>query len=134
MFFLAGVLIVGGLLFTVITMRKGSVHQLDVDKFRSRWMSIETQLKRDEITTYHLGIINADKLVDQALIDRGYGGKTMAERLKNAQAAWTNANGLWAAHKLRNRLAHEPDAKVSIDEARRAIISFKQALKDVGAI
>lgn len=133
MFFLAGVLIVGGLLFTVLTMRRGP-KLLDVDKYRSRWMSIEQQLKRDELSTYHLAIINADKLLDQALQDRAFSGQTMAERLKSANANWSNANSVWSAHKLRNRIAHEPDATVGFDEARRALIGYKQALKDIGAI
>jgi hypothetical protein len=133
MFFLAGVLIVGGLLFTFLTMRRGP-KLLDVDKYRSRWMGIEQQLKRDELSTYHLAIINADKLLDQALQDRGFSGQTTAERMKSAQASWSSANSIWSAHKLRNRIAHEPDAQVGFDEARRALIGYKQALKDLGAI
>ena len=133
MFFLAGVLIIGGGLFTLLTMRRGP-KLLDIDKYRSRWMGIEQQLKRDELSTYHLAIINADKLLDQALQDRGFGGQTMAERMKSAKTNWSNANSIWSAHKLRNQIAHEADAKVSFDDARRALISYKQALKDVGAI
>jgi hypothetical protein len=133
MFFLAGVLIVGGLLFTLLTMRRGP-KLLDVDKYRTRWMSIEQQLKRDELSTYHLAIINADKLLDQALQERDFRGQTMAERMKNAKSTWSNANSVWSAHKLRNKIAHEPDAKVGFDEARRALVGYKQGLKDVGAI
>ncbi len=133
MFFLAGVLIVGGLLFTLLTMRRGP-KVLDVDKYRTRWMSIEQQLKRDEISTYHLAIINADKLLDQALQERGFSGNTMAERLKTAKTSLSNVNAVWQAHKIRNQIAHEADAHVSYDDARRSLVSFKQALKDVGAI
>jgi hypothetical protein len=133
MFVLAGVLIVGGMGFTLLTMRHGP-KLLDIDKYRSRWMGIEQQLKHGELSTYHLAIINADKLLDQALQDRGFKGQTMAERMKSAKADWSNANSIWSAHKLRNRIAHEPDVKVSFDDARRALISYKQALKDAGAI
>ena len=79
-------------------------------------------------------MFDADKLLDQALRDRGLSGKTMAERMKQYQGKWSNGNGVWAAHKLRNRLAHETDVRIDYDRARQALIAFKQGLKDVGAI
>ena len=130
----AGVLIIGALLIIVIMLtKKGAVH-LDVDKYRSRWLAIENQLKRDEESSYHLCILNADKLLDQALRERGVRGETMGERMKSARDTWSNANTVWMAHKLRNQVAHEPDVRISYDDTRRALAAFKQALKDVGAI
>jgi len=79
-------------------------------------------------------VLNADKLLDQALRDRGISGKTMAERMKSCQGKWTNGNGLWAAHKVRNRLAHETDATIDYERARQALVAYKQGLKDLGAI
>lgn len=133
-FFLAAVLICAGLLFAVIALaRRGPAH-LDVEKYRSRWLTIEQQLVRDEINSYHMCIINADKLLDQALQEKGIAGKTMADRMKQMQSKWSNANNVWSAHKLRNRIAHEDNVRLDYDGARRALAAFKQALKDVGAI
>lgn len=132
--FLAGILVVGILLVVVITITKKSPGALDVDKYRGRWLAIESQLKRDETSSYHLTILNADKLLDQALRERGIKGQTMGERMKTANASWTNANVVWAAHKLRNQIAHETDVHIEYDTARRALAGFKQALKDIGAI
>ena len=97
-------------------------------------MAIESRLKRDEENSYTVCILEADKLLDQSLRDRGLSGKTMAERMKQCQGKWTNGNGVWAAHKLRNRIAHETDVKVDYDRARQALIAYKQGLKDMGAI
>lgn len=133
-FFLAAVLIFGGLLFAFIALTKRGPKALDVEKYRSRWLTIEQQLRRDEVSSYHLSILNADKLVDQALIERGLPGKTMGERMKAAKDKWSNANHVWTAHKLRNQIAHEPDVNINYEAARRALIAFKQALKDLGAI
>lgn len=134
LFFFSAVLIFGGLLFVVVSLAKNSPRTLDQDKYRSRWLSIESSLKRDEENSHTVCILNADKLLDQALRDRGMSGKTMAERMKQFQGKWTNGNGVWAAHKLRNKLAHEPDARVDYERARQALVAFKQGLKDVGAI
>ena len=81
-----------------------------------------------------MAILNADKLLDQALRQRGFKGETMGERMKSAQNVWSNANHVWTAHKVRNRIAHESGVKVDYDITRRALVAFKQALKDVGAI
>lgn len=133
-FFLAAVLIVGGLLFAVIALAKRGPVGLDVDKYRSRWMDVEQQLRRDEVSSYHLCILNADKLLDQALREKGLKGSTMAERMKQMKGKWTYSDALWSAHKLRNKIAHETDVRIDYDGTRRALIAFKQALKDVGAI
>lgn len=130
----AGVLIIGALLIAAISLSKKGSAQLDVDKYRSKWLTIENQFKRDEESSYHLCVLNADKLLDQALRERGVKGETMGERMKSVQTTWSNANSVWTAHKLRNQIAHESDVRVSYDDARRALAGFKQALKDVGAI
>ena len=134
LFFFAAILIFGGLLFAVISLAKNSPRSLDQDKYRSRWMKLESQLQRDTEATYTVCIFEADKLLDQALRERGVQGKTMADRMKQFQGKWTNGNGVWAAHKLRNRLAHETDVRIDYDRARQALAAFKQGIKDVGAI
>lgn len=131
-FFLAAVLIVGALLFAIITMTKGGARGLDVDKYRSKWLEIEQKLTRDDIASHQLCVLNADKLLDQALKEKGVPGDTMGARMKVTK--WSNANLVWAAHKLRNQIAHESDITVDYDTARRALSGFKQGLKDIGAI
>lgn len=132
--FLVGILVVAVLLVVVILFTKKGGVQLDVDKYRSKWLAIERQLQKDNTASYQLSILNADKLLDHALKERGAKGETMGERMKTLQTTWSNANAVWGAHKLRNQVAHEPDVQLSYDLARRALASFKQALKDVGAI
>lgn len=132
--FLAGVLVVGVLLIVVIVLTKKGAAPLSVEKYRMRWLAIEKQLDRNQPSSFSLTVLNADKLLDSALKERGVKGETMGERMKTAKDTWTNANSVWTAHKLRNQIAHEPEVRVSYDDARRALAAFKQALKDVGAI
>jgi hypothetical protein len=129
----AAILIVAGAMMALIVVTKGG-KKIDQDKFRTKWLSIETMLKKDHEETYPLAVINADKLLDQALRESGVKGQTMGERLKNSGDRFSNKNAVWSAHKLRNQIAHESDIVVGYDAARRALASFKRALKDVGAI
>ena len=131
--FFAAILIVAGLVLVIITYTRGG-NKLNQEKYRSKWLTIERSLAKDQPSSYHLSVLNGDKLLDAALKESGYKGQTMGERLKGATPKLTNRNAVWSAHKLRNQIAHEPDVQVSYDTARRALASFKQALKDVGAI
>lgn len=132
--FLVGVLVVGALLALVLVVTKRGHVTLNVNKYRTRWMTIEQGLSRDEPSSHVLCVLNADKLLDQALREKGISGETMGERMKNQKTVWSNANAVWGAHKLRNQIAHEHDVKLGYDDARRALSAFKQALKDIGAI
>lgn len=133
-FFFAAIIIVGAIMFALICSTKKGSRRIDIEQYRVKYLAIENQLRRDEPSSYHLAVLNADKLVDQALRDRGLRGQTMAERMKNFNSSFSDRNGIWMAHKLRNKIAHESDVKVSYDDARRALSSFKRALKDLGAI
>ena len=134
LFFFAAMIIVGGLLFAVISLNKKGGRRIDIDRYRSKWLSIEQQLQRDQPASFHLCVINADKLLDQALVDKGVHGKTMAERLKSVSAQLTARNDVWLAHKMRNKVAHDIDARITYEDARAALAGFKRALKDIGAI
>ncbi|CAN5380287.1 hypothetical protein BH10PAT4_BH10PAT4_2320 [soil metagenome] len=133
-FMFAIIIIVGALLFAVIGISRKGPKNLDVDHYRRKWLSIEQQFKRDEVATYSLCVLNADKLLDQALKERGMKGETMGERMKAAKNVFSKRNNVWSAHKLRNKIAHEPDVRVTYDAARYALADLKRALKDMGAI
>ena len=127
------VIVLGAVMFAIITFSKRG-GKLDVEKYRVNWLAIEQSIVKGEEGTYHLAILNADKLVDQALKERGYGGKTMGDRIKATRGQLSNRNDLWTAHKLRNRIAHESGVRVSYDQTRRSLHGFKRTLKDLGAI
>jgi len=133
-FFLAAILIFGAIIFAVISLTKRGPSSLNVDKYRSNWLMIEQSLKRDEKSSYQMCVLNADTLLDHAMKEKGIQGTTMADRMKQLQKTWSNANNVWTAHKLRNQIAHEPDVRLDYDGARRTLQAFKQALKDIGAI
>lgn len=133
-FILVAVLIaaVVGVVYLLITSKHGS--QLNVQRYQTKWLEIENSVTRDNAASWQLAIINADKLLDQALRERRFRGQTMGERMKSAQKTWKNANHVWSAHKIRNQLAHEVNAKVTYDITLRSLSAFKQGLKDLGAI
>lgn len=105
---------------------------LDQEKFRQRWQELQ-QLCGEE-STWSLAVINADKLVDEALKKRGFKGKSMGERLVSAQRNLKSNDDVWRAHKLRNKLVHEDLRKLRKTDVKDALMSFREALKDLGAL
>ena len=128
------ILICAILLFFAINLTKPHKIQLDKEKFQANWLKIENSIQRDNPASWHLALINGDQLVDTAMRELHISGQTMGERLKAAKDKFTSPNSIWHAHKLRNVIAHEADAEINFDQTRRALASFKQALKDLGAI
>ncbi|MCF7836560.1 hypothetical protein K9N08_02175 [Candidatus Gracilibacteria bacterium] len=75
-------------------------------------------------------IIEADKLLDFVLEKYGYSG-SLGEKLKKAERLFTDKNGVWVAHKMRNKLAHEINYRPSEFEFRLALENFRKALLDL---
>ena len=131
---LFGVLLVAfvGVTYLVVGTKTGG--RLATDKYQAAWLTIQHSLEQHNAASWQLAVMNADKLLDQALRERHVRGKTMGERMKAADKQWHNANQLWAAHKVRNQLAHETNATITYDTAVRSLAAFRQGLKDLGAI
>jgi len=121
-----------GAVYLMVTTKHGA--QLNVQRYQTKWLEIENSVRRDNAASWQLAIMNADKLLDQALRERKFKGQTMGERMKSAQKTWKSANHVWGAHKVRNQLAHEVNAAVTYDITLRSLGAFKQGLKDLGAI
>jgi hypothetical protein len=113
------------------TMARRRPSNLSGPYFQTKWKEMQGYCKDKQ--TWPLAVINADKLLDEALKKRKYKGKSMGERLVAAQRDLTDNDGVWFAHKMRNRLVHEADVKLKEAEVKKALIGIRQGLKDLGA-
>ena len=129
----AGVIIVGLILIVIMTAGRKGKKLLDKQHYQQEWLTIERSLTGDA-AAQQFAIFQADKLLDRALRESGYAGQTMGERMVSAARVFTKREAVWAAHKLRNRIAHEDNVTINAEWTRKALASFKRALKDLGAI
>jgi hypothetical protein len=127
----AGALIVALVALAGLLARRNK-HVLNTAMYSQKWQELQKLLK--DSATWPLAIIDADKLLDQALKDAGYKGKTMGERLVAAQRAIQSNDDVWFGHKLRNKLVHETDIKLKERDVKDALIGIRRALKDLGAL
>ena len=75
-------------------------------------------------------ILEADKLLDYALLNMGYKG-SLGAKLKRAPSLFSNINDVWAAHKVRNNIAHKINYEVDEKTYKKTMLQFKQAFKDL---
>ena len=132
--FVIAIVIVSVLVLIAMALTKKHSHRFDQEEYQTRFLRIENQLNKENPATFAMAIIDGDKLLDKALIEAGVSGKTMGDRLKRSTEKFTDINAVWRAHKLRNAIAHENDLEISYRQAAGALIIYKQALKDLGAI
>lgn len=109
--------------------------ELPKKKITKQWEAILARLETEQESEYKMAVIEADKILDDLLEKIGYEGENMAERLKQiTPAQMVHINEVWEAHKLRNRIVHEPDFHLTCPQARRAIEIYQKALEDLEMI
>jgi hypothetical protein len=128
---LAAALILGFIslvLAFVVRKRPGKLNQ---EQFIRRWQELQGNCKTE--ATWPLAIIEADKLLDDALKKLHYKGKTMGERLVSAQHDIADNDAVWYGHKMRNKIVHE-QVKLNKKDVQNALQGFRQALRDLRAL
>lgn len=134
LFLLIAIAIVGIMVFVAISITSKKSYSFDKEEYQTDWLKIENTLVKENKQSYNGVVIEADKLLDKAMNEMGAPGKTMGERLKHVGGRFTQVNAVWYAHKMRNQIAHEHGFSVDYNQAKHALGSYKQALKDLGAI
>lgn len=101
-------------------------------KFKQKWVDLQKYCASQE--TWPLAVITADKLLDEALIKKRMKGKSMGERLVEAQRQISDNDRVWFAHNLAKKLAGEASIKLREADVKKSLIGIRQALKDLGAM
>jgi len=123
-FFILGVFILGIVVLFLISRRKKVISEGAEGFVRNQWRMIShgANPKND--------IIEADKLLDFVLGKYGFKG-SLGEKLKKSKRLFSDIDGVWQAHKLRNKIAHQLNFTLSSKEVSVALASFKKAFIDL---
>jgi hypothetical protein len=101
---------------------------------QSQWHDILHHVESVREVEWKFAVIEADKITDSVLRAR-FPGDTMGERLMNIdKTKLLSIEGLWEAHKIRNRLAHDVNYFLRHAEALRAVRFYEAALKELSVI
>lgn len=103
------------------------------ERFAMRW----EELRKNAAEHYRDAIIGADSLIDELLIEASFSGRDTAERfgkLNRLGLRRATVNGLFEAHRLRNKIAHEGSFVPSARAAERALNHYAAFLAEVKVI
>ena len=92
--FIVAVLIVGVFVFVSILLTGKRGHHFNVEFYQTRFLAIENKLQPDNPASFTTTIIEADKLLDKAMVEMGAAGKTMGDRLKKIGSRFSDLNGV----------------------------------------
>lgn len=105
--------------------------QLNYELVKTKWAEIVAMQDKGGSGLKN-ALIEADKLLDYVMIHKGFSGETMGDRLKSGGSRFSNLNGVWAAHKLRNQIAHEIEHDIVAEQIKNAINILKGAIQELG--
>ncbi len=99
------------------------------------WTAVQKHFFAGTPNDLKVAIMQADNILNTALQYAGVRGINLGERLKNMRRdQMPNIEDVWAAHKLRNEIAHETNFSLKRDTAERALEAYEIALKNLGAL
>lgn len=113
------------------------IGKADISRRRSvkAWKQVLKRMDANDEANLKLAIIEADKILDEVLKIAGYKGENMSDRLKQINSAQiSNIEEIWQAHKIRNRIVHEPDFHIPRGEAWMLIEIYKKSLQELGLL
>src|SRR3989338_11408141 len=107
-----------------------SAEDLVLREIRKRWQEAKADLDLGESAGLQLHTLNLDAAIDSLLRQRGFEGQAMKDRLDDAaRYGATRVDTLMKAHRIRNRIAHDPGS-VSPKELREAVEWYGVVLRD----
>jgi len=99
------------------------------------WKQIQKRLKTGELNQLKLAILEADKVLYEILKMIDYQVKNFDEILeKITEIQLSNIKEIRHIHKLRHRIAAEPNFYISANEAEMAIEIYKRAFQELKLI
>ena len=121
------VLAFGVVVGVLVASRRKGFASADHSFFAHQWAKVLAEMESHPAQA----VLSADKLLDLALKKQGKQG-TLGEKLQRHGALFSNLDGIWASHKLRNTIAHEVGFVPSLPRAREALGHFRRGLCDLG--
>jgi hypothetical protein len=106
--------------------------KLDMPVKNPHWEKIEKYLISENPAEWKLAIIEADVMLDEIVktIHKSE-GDSLGERLKNIEPSdFETLNEAWEAHKVRNRIAHEPQYELTSKELRDTMARYRAVFEE----
>lgn len=109
-----------------------AIKDIPKGKTQRAWNKVQKRLSTMRESEYKMAVIEAEKIFDSILLMIGYKGNTLGDRLKTMKKEQLQClDEVWSAHKIRNRIVHNPDEKISLSEAQEAVKKFEMGIEEL---
>jgi hypothetical protein len=119
-------------LVIIVVAIKLRTKRLDKRYFQKRWVTVQKMCTNKKM--WYQAVIDADELLDEALKQSHFHGKTTGERLVAAQRTLSSNDSVWFGHKLKKHIIDDNYKRLNKKDTLAALAGFRQALKDLGAL
>lgn len=103
-----------------------------VKRLTKTWLKVAARLAGASESEYKLAVIEADNLLDDTLKRMGFTGESLEQKLKQLTAATLpNVEQVLEAHQIRNSVIHDPDYRLTLDQAKKALAIYEDAFRDL---
>jgi len=101
-------------------------------KIVRQWENITKRLEKASESEYKLAVIEAETVLDEVLTRMGFAGQSIGERLeKIKKEQLPSFDEVLEAHKTRNNIVHDPDFRLTLDQAKKTLDIYEKALKEL---
>jgi len=108
----------------------------DPEQGNRRWREVEEHVLSNNPNDWKLAIIEADVMLEIMLKEAGFGGATIADRLRSASSrSFATIDDAWQAHRIRNQIAHGgSDFVLTQKMAQATIVQYKKVFEEFGVV
>ncbi len=104
-------------------------------KATGRWRRTMARLTTANEAEYKLAIMEADSILDEVLRKMNIAGENLTERLeKISPVIIPNLTDIKRAHQVRNNIVHDPDYRLTLNEARTILAIYEAAFQSLDLI
>jgi hypothetical protein len=104
-------------------------------KMLGKWQKMQARLETANEAEYKLAIIEADNMLNDILVRLGFRGETLGDKLKTLTTGIIpNLDDVWKAHQIRNNVVHDPDYRLSLQEAQQALAIYEAVFANLDLI
>lgn len=112
-----------------------SYQPIEIEKFKKEWNKIKERIGKGIEAENKLAILEADSLLEEVLINKGYGGKDFEAKIEQLfPDILNNLDEAREAHKLRDDIIHDPSLHLTNEKAKKTILIYEKILKALDAI
>jgi len=95
------------------------------------WSIVKEALDEGTVSGYKMAVIEAGKILENLLKQKGYPGRTIKDRILNARDNFHNLEGLLKAQQLRQNLTSNLEYQLTSLQVEDAVNAYHQAVIDL---